>query len=154
MTRSLALVSARDEFLQRLASIDQVAAWEALLASETPPQPDETFRVTGKPHRSAGMRELGLEIGIFPVGNRGGVGTLRQAHGSRTDVAWGTVRVPVGSGFQGCTRAGARTRRQRSHVQVFACDLEDERRVREDETIELARFFLRASEEHHPPTRP
>src|SRR5437016_12439776 len=126
MAGSLALVSARHELLQCLPCIGQVLSWELLSASETPPQPNETFRVTGKPHRAAGMRELGLEIGIFPVGNRGGVGTLRQAHGSRTDVASGTVRVPVGSGFQGCTRAGARTRRQRSHVQVFACDLEDE----------------------------
>src|SRR6266566_8725115 len=102
MTRSLALVSARDEFLQRLASIDQVAAWEALPACETPPQPDETFRVTGKPHRPAGMRELRLKIAIFPIGNRLGIGTLRQAHGARTDVASRAVCVPVGSGLQGC----------------------------------------------------
>src|SRR6266571_553388 len=81
MTGSLALVSARDEFLQRLPSIGQVATEEPLPACETPPQPDETFRVTGKPRRAAGMCELGLEIGIFQVGNRRGVGTLRQAHG-------------------------------------------------------------------------
>src|SRR6266704_3327389 len=108
MTGSLALVSARDEFLQRLPSIGQVATEEPLPACETPPQPDETFRVTGKPRRAAGMCELGLEIGIFPVGNRRGVGTLRQAHGARADVASRTVRVPVGSGLQRRFGAGAR----------------------------------------------
>src|SRR5437667_1584118 len=99
MTGSLALVSARDEFLQRLPGVGQVAAWEALPASETPPQPDETFRVIGKPHRAAGMRELRLEIGVFPVRNRRGVCTLWQAHGTGADVASRAVRVPVGSGL-------------------------------------------------------
>src|SRR5437899_12321544 len=116
MAGSLALVSARHELLQCLPCIGQVLSWELLSASETPPQPDETFRVTGKPHRPAGMRELGLKIGIFPTGNRRGVSTLRQTHGSRTDVASRAVRVPVGSGLQGCLGAGARSRPQRPHV--------------------------------------
>src|SRR5437899_7961158 len=121
MAGSLALVSARHELLQCLPCIGQVLSWELLSASETPPQPDETFRVTGKPHRAAGMRELGLEISIFPVWNRGGVGTLRQAHGTGADVASRAVRVPVGSGLQGCLGTGARARRQRPHIKVFAC---------------------------------
>src|SRR6266516_4684215 len=112
MTGSLAFVSARDELLQRLPSIGQAPGREPLPAGETLPQPDENFRVIGKAHCAAGMRELGLKIGIFPVWNRGGVGTLRQAHGARTDVASRAVRVPVGSGLQGCLRAGARARRQ------------------------------------------
>src|SRR5690349_19952425 len=121
MTGSLAIVSARDELLQRLPSIGQVAAWEALTACETPPQPDETFRVTDEPHGAAGMGEFGLEIGIFPAGNRGGVGAFRQAHGARTDMAPRSVRVPAWSGLQVCLEAGACARRPRSHVEVFAC---------------------------------
>src|SRR5438552_1910039 len=154
MTRSLALVPARDEFLQCLPSLGQVAAWEPFVASQAPPQPEETFRVTGKPHCAADMREFGLKVASFPVGNRGGVGTLRQAHGSRTDMASRAVGVPVGSRLQRCLRAGAGARGQRPYVKVLPGDLEDERRVREDETVELARFFLRASEEHHSPSRP
>src|SRR2546425_4540989 len=143
MTDSLAFVSARDELLQRLPGIGQVAAWEALPACETLPQPDETFRVIGKAHCAAGMRELGLKIAVFPLGNRRDVGALRQAHGARTDVASRTIRVPVGSGLETCIRIGARTHCQRPHVEVFACYLEDERRVREDEAVELPRFFRR-----------
>ena len=37
--------------------------------------------------------------------------------------------------------------------EVPACNFEDQRRMREDETVKLPRFFIRPSEEHHPPSR-
>src|SRR5438093_5917709 len=67
MTGSLAFVSARDELLQRLPGIGQVPGREPLPAGETLPQADETFRVIGKAHCAAGMRELGLKIAVFPL---------------------------------------------------------------------------------------
>ena len=41
-----------------------------------------------------------------------------------------------------------------SHEEVPACNFEDQRRMREDETVKLPRFFIYPSEEHDPPSRP
>ena len=44
--------------------------------------------------------------------------------------------------------------RDSSHEEVPACNFEYQRWVREDDAVELPRFFIYPSEEHDPPSRP
>jgi hypothetical protein len=102
MTNSSTFVSGSDEVLQGFAGIDQVLGWEPLLASKTSPQPNEAFRVIGKPYRSGCVVELGLKECVLPLWYRRDIGTVRYTH---TAGANSNVSVPIGSGLEGRFRA-------------------------------------------------
>ena len=82
--------------MKGFAGIDQVSNWEPLLASEISPQPNEAFRVAGKPNRSRRMGESRMKECVLPLWYRRNVKSVRYAH---TAGANSNVRVPIGAVF-------------------------------------------------------